>query len=219
VIVLRITHHVSPIATINEQWVIKLTIVLGGNTMHFFHHSQGGAKNIQGSQLPLPKEVSKEFHILEPARLQFKRNGSKLQMIIAGEEEYKTVSVVPLFPLSESGNWVSVLDDEGRELGIIEELGKLNAENRRIILDELHRRYVLPRIQKILSCKEKFELVQWEVETDRGVKEFLSRNLRENIQQPGQNRLILTDVDGNRYDIPDFQLLDKKSQNLLERYF
>jgi hypothetical protein len=219
VIVSRITFHASPIAKVNEQWVIKLTIGPGGNTMHFFHHSQGGAKNIQGSQLPLPKEVSKEFRILEPARLQFKRNGSKLQMIIEGEKEDKTVSVVPLFPLSESEHWVSVLDDEGRELGIIEELGKLNVESRQMILDELHRRYVLPRIQKILSCKEKFELVQWEVETDRGVKEFLSRNLRENIQQPGQNRLILTDVDGNRYDIPDFQLLDKKSQNLLERYF
>jgi len=121
--------------------------------------------------------------------------------------------------MSFSERWISVLDDEGRELGIIEELGKLDAENRKIILDELRRRYVLPRIQKILSCKEKFELVQWEVETDRGSKEFLSRNLRENIQQPSENRLILTDVDSNRYDIPDFQSLDKKSQNLLERYF
>ena len=188
--------------------------------MHIsFHHSRGGPKNIQGSQLPLPKEVSKEFRILEPERLQFKKNGSKLKMLIEGEDEHKTISVVPLFPLSESERWLSVLDDEGRELGIIEELGKLDAENRKIILDELRRRYVLPRIQKILSCKEKFELVQWEVETDRGVKEFLSRNLRENIQQPSENRLILTDVDSNRYDIPDFQSLDKKSQNLLERYF
>ncbi|MBM3239318.1 DUF1854 domain-containing protein [Candidatus Poribacteria bacterium] len=187
--------------------------------MHFFHHSQGGPKNIGGSQLPLPKEVSKEFHILEPARLRFERNGSKLQMLVEGENEHKTVSVVPLFPLSESERWVSVLDNEGRELGIIEELGKLNSESRRMVLDELRRRYVLPRIQKIFSCKEKFELVQWEVETDRGTKEFLSRNFRENIQQPSEKRLILTDVDGNRYDIPDFQSLDKKSQILLERYF
>ena len=188
--------------------------------MHIFHHSQGGPKDIQGgSQLPLPKEVSKEFRILEPARLRFQKNGSKLQMLIEGEDEHKTVSVIPLFPLSESERWVSVLDDEGRELGIIEEVGKLGAESRKMILDELRRHYVLPRIQKILSCKERFELVQWEVETDRGAREFLTRNLRENIQQPSQNRLILTDVDSNRYDIPDFQSLDKKSQNLLERYF
>jgi len=187
--------------------------------MHIFHHSRDGQKNIQGSQLPLPKEVSKEFRILEPDYLQFKKNGSKLQMLIKEEDNYKTVSVLPLFPLSESERWVSVLDDEGRELGIIEELGKLDVESRKMILDELRRRYVLPRIRKILSCKERFDLVVWEVETDRGVKEFLSRNLRENIQQPNQNRLILTDVDGNRYDIPDFQSLDKKSQTLLERYF
>ena len=188
--------------------------------MHIsFHHSRNGPNNIQGSQLPLPKEVSKEFRILEPKRLRFKKNGSKLKMLIEGEDEHKTISIVPLFPLSESECWVSVLDDEGHELGIIEELGKLDAENRKIILDELRRRYVLPRIHKILSCKEKFELVQWEVETDRGIKEFLSRNFRENIQQPDQNRLILTDVDGNRYDVPDFQSLDKKSQTLLERYF
>ena len=130
--------------------------------MHFFHHPQGGQQNISGSHLPLPKEVSKEFHILEPARLRFERNGSKIQMLVEGENELKTVSVIQLFPLSESERWVSVLDNEGRELGIIEELGKLDSESRSMILNELRRRYVLPRIQKILSCKEKFELVQWE---------------------------------------------------------
>jgi len=187
--------------------------------MHTIHHSQGGSKNIQGTQIPLPKEVSKEFRVLKPERLKFKKNGSKLQMMIDGEAEYKIVSVIPLFPLSESENWLSVLDEEGHELGIIANLKELNKENRKMVLDELRRRYVLPRIQKILSCKERFDLVEFEVETDRGFKQFLSRNLRENIQQPSPNRLILTDIDGNRYDIPNLQSLDKKSQNLLERYF
>jgi len=187
--------------------------------MHIFHHSRGGRGLAdQGQAIPLPKELSKEFRILDPGHVRFGRDGSTLNVQIEGGEERKKVSLARLFPLGEPERWISVLDTEGHELGIMQDLGGLDTESRRLVLEELRRRYIVPQIQRILSCKEKFEMVEWEVQTDRGTTTFLTRNLRDNIQQPDEDRLILTDVDGNRYDIADVGALDTRSRNLLEQH-
>ena len=38
---------------------------------------------------------------------------------------------------------------------------------------------------------------------------FTTRNLRENVQRPAPARIILNDVDGNRYDIRDVDALSR----------
>ena len=56
------------------------------------------------------------------------------------------------------------------------------------------------------------------METDRGVCRFTTRNLRENLQRPAPGRIILNDVDGNRYDIRNVDDLSFESQELLFRH-
>jgi len=56
------------------------------------------------------------------------------------------------------------------------------------------------------------------METDRGQVHFTTRNLRENVQRPAPRRIILNDVDGNRYDIRDVDRLSRASQELLFRH-
>ena len=60
--------------------------------------------------------------------------------------------------------------------------------------------------------------VDGNVETDRGACQFTTQNLRDNIVRPAPNRYLLTDVDGNRFDIPDFAALPLSSQNSLLAY-
>ena len=81
--------------------------------------------------------------------------------------------------------------------------------------EELARRYLVPAVQRILTAKERFGTVDWEMETDRGVRKLTTRNLRENVQRPAPGRIILSDVDGNRYDIRNIDELDLNSQQLL----
>jgi hypothetical protein len=57
--------------------------------------------------------------------------------------------------------------------------------------------------------------VEWEVETDRGTCTFTMRSPRENVWQPSPGRYLLSDVDGNRYDVRDLSALDPTSQALL----
>jgi hypothetical protein len=42
--------------------------------------------------------------------------------------------------------------------------------------------------------------------------------LRENVQRPAPSRIILSDVDGNRYDIRQVEELSLQSQELLFRH-
>ena len=72
-----------------------------------------------------------------------------------------------------------------------------------IVEEELARRYFTPKIERVVSVKEEMGVVAWEVETDRGARRFIVRNLRDNTFPLGPNRLMMTDMEGNRYEFPD----------------
>jgi len=186
--------------------------------MHFLHGHGGGAGpgDGPGPSLPPPTESSDELRILTPSAIQLRREGPRLQLRQEGEETWREVALVRLFPLSEPERWVSVLDKDGKEVGVLLELRELSSENLALAREELRRRYLVPQIARVLSCRDRFDLVEWTVQTDRGKRQFLTRNLREQIKEPTASRLTLTDVEGNRYDIPNVTALDPLSRRWLE---
>lgn len=165
---------------------------------------------------PPPVEDQQDLIVLEPARLHFRREGGRLQVRKEGEEEWREVSVARLFPLSDAERWISVLDKEGKEVGVLLDLRELSRENLDCLREELHRRYLVPNILRILACRDRYDLVEWVVETDRGGATFLTRHLREKVQEPLPHHLTLTDMEGNRYDIPDVEALDPDSRRWLD---
>ncbi len=186
--------------------------------MHFFGHRPGGQRQAPEIKptLPPPSKLSTELRFLEPSAVQFHRNGNRLQMRQGTEGDWQDVNPVRLFPLSEPDKWISLVDDDGEEIGILQSLKELPQESRRCLEDELRRRYLVPRIHRILACRDRFDLVEWTVETDRGRVTFQTRNLREQVREPLPNRLTLTDVEGNRYDVLDVDALDPQSRRMLE---
>ena len=57
----------------------------------------------------------------------------------------------------------------------------------------------------------------WDVQTNRGRREFVVKNASENAQWPSERHLLLIDVDGNRFEVADLQALDKKSLGFIEQ--
>ncbi|RLI06322.1 hypothetical protein DRO22_01340, partial [Candidatus Bathyarchaeota archaeon] len=47
-------------------------------------------------------------------------------------------------------------------------------------------------------------------------RDFVIQGVQDNIVWLGERRLLFVDVDGNRFEIPDYSSLDKKSASLLE---
>ena len=66
-----------------------------------------------------------------------------------------------------------------------------------------------------MDAKTEFGSTYWKVLTDRGEKEFITQSLSENAQWLSPTYLLLADVDGNRYEIQNIEVLDERSRALL----
>lgn len=182
---------------------------------HDHHHGGREAPRQSAPSLPPPTEPSTEFIILDPQSVRLRREGQRLEFERDGE--WSEVTLVRLFPLTDAESWISVLDSDGNEVGILLRLGGLTDESRRAASEELERRYLVPEITRILACRAlRHGLMRWAVETDKGRATFITRYLREQIKEPAPTRLSLIDVEGNRYDIPDIGALDPDSRRLLQ---
>ncbi|MGI6716258.1 MAG: DUF1854 domain-containing protein [Eubacteriales bacterium] len=122
------------------------------------------------------------------------------------------------FPYDSADTFISVTDKEGNEYGIIKNISDFDGNGREIIEKELKRKYFTPKIKKINSVKERFGYSYWETETDHGEMSFAMYDTYRNIAKVSETRLVLTDVDGNRYEIPDVMDLDRKSFKKIELY-
>lgn len=122
------------------------------------------------------------------------------------------------FPFDCPEEFISVLDKDGKEYGVIRRLDDFPEETAEIIRRELERKYFMPEIKQILSLKERFGYSYWEVETDRGHLSFAIHDTFRNISRIGNGRLVISDVDGNRYNISDVAALDGASYRKIELY-
>lgn len=122
------------------------------------------------------------------------------------------------FPFDAPEEYISVLDEDGGEYGIIRALSDFTGEARELIEAELARKYLSPTITKICSLKDKLGFSYWDVETDCGKRSFTMRDTYRNLFHSSENGIVLTDVDGNRYEIPDVLKLDPSSYRKIELY-
>ena len=122
------------------------------------------------------------------------------------------------FPYELPDEFISVLDKDSKEFGIIRRLSDFDDGSAAIISAELARKYFAPHITKVHSVKERFGYSYWEVESDRGPLSFAMHDTFRNIAKITESRVVLTDVDGNRYEIDDVLALDGKSYRKIELY-
>ncbi len=163
-------------------------------------------------------EVSSfELRILDPKKMRVFRHAGVPRKTLEGDRSWLKIAPARTFPLSDPEHYIGFLDGAGKDIGILYDPAQLDHDSRHIVTEEVERRYFVPVIERVITVKEEFGAVYWNVETDRGEKEIVVRNLRDNMQELSATRLIVTDVDGNRYEIPDVTLLDNKSQGIIMR--
>jgi len=140
-----------------------------------------------------------------------------VRLTIEGDRSWREVRVARAFPFSDPDRYIGLRDGDDKDIGILTTLHGLDNDSRAIIEEELERRYFTPRIERVLTVKEEFGVVTWEVETDRGPRRFLVRNLRDSTFPLGANRLMMTDTDGNRYEFPDVSAVGPKAMTVLSK--
>lgn len=172
-----------------------------------------------GAKLESPEPDDFTPRYLDAAELTFTRSEvGTARLEIKDEACHLRVIVRRLMPLSHPEAYISLAADEDTEIGILVNPSALAPESLEILQEELDKRYFTPTIQKIYRVKEHFGIHEWEVETERGRITFSVRGLNQNIKQVPPARLFVTDVRGNRYDIPDYRELDAQSYQQIQRH-
>lgn len=132
--------------------------------------------------------------------------------------EYDRVFLHRCFPNEMSEEYVSVLDRENNEIGIIRSIDAFPEETQTILRNELKRKYHIYTIRSIRSVNEKFGYSYWKVKDAEGDREFTVRDAYRSITRINADRITVTDVDGNRFEIPSLSALDRKSYKKIELY-
>jgi len=163
-------------------------------------------------------EDSGDLEYLNPSKLDFALRGDVLRLTVEDDRSYLKVRPVRAFPLTEPDEYIGLLDSiSGREIGMLRSLRDLDCADRQMVQAALVKGYFVPKIGKILEAKKEFGTVYWEVETDRGVRQFVMRNIRDSIHEIEPGRYLIVDIDGNRFEIPQLENLNSRSQNLWDK--
>jgi hypothetical protein len=166
-----------------------------------------------------------ETNYLAAQSLSFTYEGQNLTLKTGDGVYYPRVSLRRSFPLSAQNTFVVVRvpevehPDRLQELGVVADCQELDDASRQAVEQELDLFYLVPVIQIIHSIREEFGFLYWDVNTDRGAKQFIMRDsIIGHVRQVGPGRWLVIDINQTRYEIRDYEKLDQKSQDLLSRY-
>ena len=120
------------------------------------------------------------------------------------------------WPLRHRDRYIAVLDEKGKETFMASLLTDFAEESRDLVRGEIERRYLETYILSVLGLRMERRVSYWEVETDRGYREFVVQGSETNPYHISDRRWQIIDVVGNRYEITDVTALDAASQFLLE---
>lgn len=174
----------------------------------------------------MTEEIVESFqtNYLNPRELMFSYEGQNLTLQM-GDNCYPQVSLRRSFPLSARNTYIVVRVPDAEhterfnELGVIADCREMDEGSLAAVSQELDLFYLVPMIRSIKTIREEFGFLYWDVETDRGPKEFTMRDsLIGQVRQVGPGRWLIIDINQTRFEIRDFEQLDEKSRNLLSQF-
>jgi len=165
-------------------------------------------------------ETQDDLHgtVLDARRVTLRRGPrGQFRCEVEGDRCYLDVRASYCFPLAKHGRYVALFEGMTGEIGVIPDPRELDRESQQVLEEILARRYFMPIIERVKWVREEYGVVYWSVETDRGPRDFVCRGLRDAVVEVADTRLLLTDVDGNRFEIPDYTQLGRAVQVMLDR--
>jgi hypothetical protein len=141
--------------------------------------------------------------------------GGGLHLTLGNGKSFADVRAVLAAPLSQPNRYISFLDSAGQEICLIRDLSDLAPADRLLLEEDLRARYLTSMIRRVVSVRREAAILYCKVDTDRGPRELVIQNSEENVRWLSQHRVLLIDVDGNRFEVSDLHALDKRSARML----
>lgn len=140
----------------------------------------------------------------------FRDESGALRMTYRGEERPFS-KVTRNFPKTNPGHFISLLDEEGHEIGILEDPSALDPSSREVIEAVLREVYLVPTIHTVRSVRIEGEASSWEVDTDDGPRSFRVKT-QDDILTHDIPVILITDTQNKKYRIEDYDELDPDSK-------
>lgn len=161
-----------------------------------------------------------EMRFLNSGNAAFRRTPGGFLSLKTGDKEYERVGVYLTFPLTNPEEFISIreADEKAKEIGLIQNLKDLKKEEQEMIREQIRLRYFLPIIRKVLDVKDEYGYAYWHVQTDFGVCRFTTHMGGDAVINLGEARYQITDIDGNRYELPDLYALTVMERKKLDLF-
>ncbi|MEQ1823963.1 MAG: DUF1854 domain-containing protein [Fimbriimonadaceae bacterium] len=165
--------------------------------------------------------MAQALRFIEANKLMFSLPEHAARLRVEVEDEFCLIDAIIRrpFPMSRPDSFLSIQNSKGDEVGMIRSLDDLDHESRKLVEREMDRRYFTPKILQLKSLKQDGGMWTFEVSTSRGPCTFYVRNWRDSSHEVSPGRFIIQSVDGQRFEVPDFDALDQRSQILIEQLF
>ncbi len=158
---------------------------------------------------------------LTEGNCKFTKNGDFLGMEYDNGEEktvYERVNLHRMFPFNIPYKYVSILNTDSEEIGIISDLSLFDKETEIILKNELERKYYVCELNALISVKDRFGFSYWKAKGIDGEIAFTIKDVHSSVRLDGLGNILISDIDGNRYSLPSVDKLDSKSKKLIELY-
>jgi hypothetical protein len=142
------------------------------------------------------------------------RSAADGRLLAVMEGEPVAVRLRQCFPWSEPRRYLSLRDDDEREVALIEDPDLLAPESRQALERALVEAAFVLEVARVLSIEEEVEIRQWTVDTAQGPRAFQT-HLDEWPRVLPAGGLLIRDVAGDLYRLPAPQCLDRRSRELL----
>ena len=150
------------------------------------------------------------------ARITRRPGDFRLDIQLYGGDRFENVEARRLFPTTGPNKYITLLDTEGHELAVIRDLDTLMPDSAAAVREALEEYYLIPRISAIRRVEDKPGGYYITADTDRGLCHFKVQSRQQDIKPLFDYRVLIRDSNDNRYEIPDYRTLDRKSLDGLQ---
>jgi hypothetical protein len=141
--------------------------------------------------------------------------GILLNVELYDGRKFENLEARRLFPITGLLKYITLLDKDDKEIAVIRDITTLMEDSKIAVLKALNEYYLIPKITNIIDAYQKQGLYKMVVDTDRGCFNFDVNNHYHDIEIFYDGRVLIRDSSDNRYEIPNWYKLDKKSIQFL----
>lgn len=130
------------------------------------------------------------------------------------------VQVIRLFPFTDPDRFISIrtVEERSKEIGVIANWKAVDKSTKKLLEEQLNLHYFTPKIEKIIDIKDEYGYAYFHVITDRGECWFTINMGGNAVVRLTDSRLLITDLDENRFEIRDVFALTQKEQRKLDLF-